>query len=178
MTPPTRRSGPSRIDRDRHNVEVAATDTASITPDDQPGNRISRNVVPARPGAPALPMTGLARRILDRCPRPLPKYGSDEWVALPKDDLRRFGAVLLAAECWRDHCSPQRIAADLIEGFRSEDRAVHRRLRATSRDVAIALDNTLPGWAGSPSHAELARRRGEPGGAVWETAQRRIGGAA
>lgn len=177
-SPPTRRSGPSRESQDRHNVEVATTDTASIAPDSQSGNQASRNVDPALPGAPALPMTGLARRILNRCPRPLPRYGSDEWAALPKDDLRRFGSVLLAAECWRDHCSPQRIAADLIEGFRSEDRAVLARLRGASADVRNALAETLPGWVGSPSHAELARRRAEPSGVVWEATQRRIGGAA
>jgi hypothetical protein len=106
-----------------------------------------------------LELTDLARKILARAPRPIPRYGSTQWLALPVDDLSRFAAVLVAAECWRDHCSTERVAEYLREQMDREDRAVLRRIRGTSRDVQEALAQTLPGYANSPSYAELARRR-------------------
>lgn len=103
--------------------------------------------------------TALARSILSRAPRPIPSYGSPDWTALPKNDLRRVASVLVAAECWRDHCSPARVAQDLVERMDEEDRSILRRLRETSWGVGEALRANLPGWPSSPSHAELVRRR-------------------
>ena len=102
-------------------------------------------------------LTPLARYILDRTPGPVPRYGSPEWAALPEHDLRRVAAVVLAAECWRDHCSPERIAADLTAAMVEQECEIRRRVRESSWDVADGRD-----WAALsrvPTHAELVQRR-------------------
>lgn len=103
-----------------------------------------------------LRLTPLARSVLARAARPIPRYGSPEWDALPDGDLRRVAAVLVAAECWRDHCSPERVAADVAAQLEADDRLVHARLRATSEDVRAGLP---PGWVDSLTHRELLERR-------------------
>lgn len=41
-----------------------------------------------------------AQRMLAAAERPLPRYGSPEWLALPEGDRRKVAAVIVAAECW------------------------------------------------------------------------------
>lgn len=101
-------------------------------------------------------LTALARDILARAERPIPRYGSDEWIELPENDLRRVAAVIVAAECWRDYTSPETVFEDLIESQRVDDALVLARIRATSADVR---DGLPPGWAGATTNAELKRRR-------------------
>ncbi|MDQ1626408.1 MAG: hypothetical protein QOI54_152 [Actinomycetota bacterium] len=87
----------------------------------------------------------------------LPRYGSRQWEALQPGDQRRWAAVIVAAEAWRDHCSPERVAGDLRQQMADEDAALYRRVREASWDVAGARD-----WAAlakSPTHAELVARR-------------------
>lgn len=55
-----------------------------------------------------------ARRMLDRCETPCPLYGSREWLILPEGDVRRVGAVVLAAESWA------RAGDELVETLRAE----------------------------------------------------------
>src|SRR3954449_8837269 len=33
----------------------------------------------------------------------LPRYGDSRWNALPTNDPRRIGAILVSAECWAEH---------------------------------------------------------------------------
>ena len=41
-----------------------------------------------------------ARQLIDRAPKPLPTYGSTDWLQLPTDDPRRIAGVVIAAESW------------------------------------------------------------------------------
>jgi len=104
-------------------------------------------------------VTPLARHLLGRVPvgADIPSYGSWAWSVLPDQDPRRAASVIVAAECWRDHRSPQRVAADLRRQLAEEDAAVWRRIRETSWDVSAAADwdeqsRKLP-------YAELEARR-------------------
>lgn len=89
---------------------------------------------------------------------PVPRFGSPEWAQLPPSDARSFAAVVLAAECWRDHCSAPRVAEDLADQLDYEDWQVRARLAEASHDVSEA-------WAEGgladrgPSFAELQQRR-------------------
>lgn len=101
-------------------------------------------------------ITPLARSLLARTGRPIPRYGSPEWNALPDGDLRRVAAVVVAAECWRDHCSTERCFEDLIEQQRVDDALVFARIAETSASVHAALPD---GWVDACTHAELVQRR-------------------
>lgn len=106
-------------------------------------------------------LTPLARRLLGRVPagQPIPAYGSPDWDALPDQDPRRAASIIRAAEAWRDHLSPERVAEDLRRQLADEDQAVRRRIRETSWDVAAAAD-----WeqlSRTPTFAELCDRRGQ-----------------
>lgn len=106
-------------------------------------------------------LTPLARHILSRVAdrRSIPRYGSDEWNALPDQDPRRAAAVIVAAEAWRDHCSPAQVALDLLGDLVEADRELMRRVREASWDV-VGTRNWLA-VAQSPTYAELQQRRGE-----------------
>ncbi len=82
------------------------------------------------------------------------RYGSPEWEALPRWDPRRIDAVRVAAEAWRDHCSPGQVAIDMAQHLSDIEDALRRRVREASWDVAGALP-----WEASPSYAELQARR-------------------
>jgi len=104
-------------------------------------------------------LTPLARRILSRVPTgtTVPRYGSTEWDDLPDQDPCRAAAVMIAAEAWREHCSPAQVALDLCRQLAEENAAVWRRMRETSWDVSAADD-----WAAAsrrPTYAELQERR-------------------
>lgn len=104
-------------------------------------------------------ITPLARHLLRRVPAgaDIPSYGSWAWSILPDQDPRRAASVIVAAECWRDHRSPQRVAVDLRGQLAEEDAAVWRRIRETSWDVSAAAD-----WgraSSRPTWAELESRR-------------------
>lgn len=43
----------------------------------------------------------------------VPRYGSPEWQRLDNRDPRYLGALVIAAEAWRQHCSPDRIRSEL-----------------------------------------------------------------
>jgi len=83
-----------------------------------------------------------------------PRYGGWAWSVLPDQDPRRAAGVIIAAECWRSHCSPAQLAEDLRRQLAEENAAVVRRVRETSWDVQAARS-----WEPSPSYAELQRRR-------------------
>ncbi len=81
------------------------------------------------------------------------RYGERAWLELHPEDPRRLAAIVLAAECWREHCDPVNIALELLDEL-GEYRA---QLRQTSLDVAAVAD-----WAAvanRPTIAELRRRR-------------------
>lgn len=90
----------------------------------------------------------------------LPPYGSSEWQQLPADDPRRSAAVVVAAEAWRDHRSPERIAVDLRRELQATDMQVLARFKGASVDVSAAADWTAR--ASAPTHDELERRRAVP----------------
>ena len=83
---------------------------------------------------------------------PLPMYGSQEWLELPNDDVRKAASVWRAAEAWRSYFEPESIATRHLIG-------VEVRRRADADDwqpVAGYVRRT----ADQPSHDELSRRRG------------------
>ncbi len=82
------------------------------------------------------------------------RYGIEQWHDLEPTDPRRLAALVLAAECWREHCDPVNIALELLDELREG----RREQRRTSWDVCGAAD-----WAAvasRPTVAELQRRRG------------------
>lgn len=90
-------------------------------------------------------MTPEARRILDRVYpwhrfEDIPRYGSWAWRALPDQDPRRAAAVMIAAESWLDHISPERVAEDLRIDMQERDDELRRRVRGASGDVWHARD--------------------------------------
>lgn len=104
-------------------------------------------------------LTPLARQLIARAGdrASIPRYGSPEWNALPDQDPRRAAAILIAAEAWRDHCSPERVAQDMRDSLAEIRDVIDQTLVETSHDVAMAAD-----WAHifeRPTHAELQRRR-------------------
>ena len=112
-------------------------------------------------------MTPLARSLLERVPAAQRvalhqyRYGSPEWDALPDQDPRRAAAVIVAAECWLDHCSPAQIALDLLEDLRHTDAEVRRRVRECSWDVWSTRELHYFPSPSMPTRAELQQRRGE-----------------
>lgn len=103
-------------------------------------------------------LTPLERYLLSKVPagQEIPLYGSPEFDAC--DDVTlRAASVIRAAAAWRDHCSPERIAADLRRQLADEDAATWARIRSTSADVCEARD-----WRAAslrPSFRELQERR-------------------
>ena len=89
---------------------------------------------------------------------PLPRYGSSEWAQPPHHDLRRNASVYMAAECWRDHLSPPRIADDRRDELSTIEAVPARQAKLSSWDISAQVD-----WraeAAMPTYAELQRRRG------------------
>jgi hypothetical protein len=106
-------------------------------------------------------LTPLARYLIGRVPpgSAVPSYGTDDWDGLADQDPRRAASVVIAAECWRDHCSPAQVALDLITAIEEQEAEIRRRIREASWDVADARD--WAAQAASPSYAELQRRRSD-----------------
>jgi len=71
-----------------------------------------------------------------RTSTPVPPYGSPKWDALADDEPAKYAALVRGAEAWRQHCSPEQVAADLRRELADVDRQTHERLRATSNDVS------------------------------------------
>lgn len=68
-----------------------------------------------------------ARRYLDTAPRPIPRYGSSEWLALP-DGPVKVASVVIAAEAWA------RDLDNLAENLRVELEAAWRANKAAEDD--------------------------------------------
>jgi len=88
-------------------------------------------------------------------------YGSPQWDALPDDDPAKWAAVLRAAELWRRHWQPEAITARLFEELARVDQQAARHRKAAAVDLSGTHD-----WAAQsrrPSHAEIQRRRTQPG---------------
>lgn len=117
-------------------------------------------LAPSTSRLPGVTPTPLARRILGAAPRPIPRYGDREWLSLPTDDLRRFAAILIGAECWREYCSVAQVIEDLRRQLAEEDRQAVRRLGAASREVA--LTGLI---AHDPAHEHQMHARTKP--AAW-----------
>jgi hypothetical protein len=85
----------------------------------------------------------------------VPRFGSPEWEALPSTDPRFVASVAMAAERWRDHCSPERIAwemsLELLAARQVED-------RRAAEDFA-ELARSVQSLAGSPTEDTLRARR-------------------
>lgn len=103
--------------------------------------------------------TRYGQAVLDAAPRPIPRYGSQEWEALPDHDPRILAAIVVAAECWRDYCSPETVFEDLIQSQREDDAMVFARITETSDDVHAGLPF---GFVDAPTHRELVARRAAP----------------
>lgn len=64
-----------------------------------------------------------AARLIGAAMKPIPRYGSPEWLALPEGSPAKVAAVVVAAECWA------RDADELEERLRAEvelSRAAHK----------------------------------------------------
>jgi hypothetical protein len=108
-----------------------------------------------------------ARRFLRRVPRPIPQYGTPEWEELPHGDVRRWAALVVAAEHWRDYWTAEAIAERLREDLSAENRRCLERWTDAMNDVRgerrMTPDPEPSTW---PAYAELERRRNESGPAV------------
>jgi hypothetical protein len=145
-SPPGRRTGPRQGARPQSSP--IATDTLAPAAD-----RASADAL-------AIELNRQVRAFIDDARKigPLHWYGTAAWAALPHGDPRRNAAVYLAAECWRDHCSVERVAADLLVDLAATEACILRRMKYGSWDISAAAD-----WraeAGRPSFAELQHRRG------------------
>jgi hypothetical protein len=105
-----------------------------------------------------------ARRFLRRVPRPIPQYGSDEWDQLPHGDVRRWAALVVAAEHWREYWTAESIAERLREDLSAENRRCLERWTDAMNDVRgeRRVGDHVPTWQ-IPTYAELERRRKETG---------------
>ena len=117
-----------------------------------------------------------ARQLIDRAPKPLPMYGSTNWLILAGGDPRRIAAVVIAAECWAT--SADSMEADLrreIEalqiGFKAGEDAEYQATAAAHR-AKCGNSSTLKGFTERRA-AQLAANQPRPddyvGGPVtWE----------
>lgn len=87
----------------------------------------------------------------------IPRYGSQTWLMMAGDDPRRIAAIVIAAECWRDHCSDDRIADELGQEIAAAEANLVHRFRETSWDIGGARDWVADSYR--PSHAQLVARR-------------------
>lgn len=62
----------------------------------------------------------------------VPRYGSDDWLALADTDPRKVASVVVAAECWA------READDLVERLRLEVELSQRAFKATDDALYVA----------------------------------------
>jgi hypothetical protein len=92
---------------------------------------------------------------LARAAGPVPRYGDEAWLQLDTDDPRRLAAVYIAAECWRVHCLPATVAAEVQAQLDIEADTVRWRMRHGSWDLSDARD-----WRDIPaSFAEVEAKR-------------------
>jgi hypothetical protein len=66
---------------------------------------------------------------------PIPSYGTNEWLDLPRDDPRREAALWIAAECWWSEGTPERAAERLRDELAELDALTAYRIRNASHDV-------------------------------------------
>ena len=93
-----------------------------------------------------------------RAAGPLARYGTPAFHADVRTcPARALASVLVFAEAWRDHCSPERVAEDMRRQLADEDAATWQRIRSTSADVCEARDWRVASLR--PSFRELQERR-------------------
>lgn len=91
----------------------------------------------------------------------IPLLGSPAWVALDDQDPRKLGSVIRAALAWLADSQPEVIAERLRAEMDFVDQITFQRLRDASHAVAAGADWSLVAYG--PTHAELVRRRADPG---------------
>lgn len=91
---------------------------------------------------------------------PVPRYRSEEWLALTPTDLRRLAAVWQAAEAWHYYWTEDAVTDRVREQVAADRAVVLARVIHASHDVA-GDGSTWRRLAGSRTHDELeqARRR-------------------
>lgn len=80
-----------------------------------------------------------ARQLIDRAPKPLPTYGSTDWLMLAADDPAKIAGVVQAAECWASGADNleddlRREIEGLQRGFKAEEDADYQFKAAAHRD--------------------------------------------
>ena len=80
-----------------------------------------------------------ARTLIDRSPKPIPTYGSTDWLQLPLDDPRRIAGVVIAAESWAAGADTleddlRREIEALQLGFKAGEDADYQAKAAAHRD--------------------------------------------
>lgn len=93
------------------------------------------------------------QRMLEGIPRPLPEFGSPEWLALPDGDRLKIGSIVVAAECWA------RDGDDLEQRLRTEVLAASRAHKAAEDAEYVAQrDAWADSWTGSGFRSDPARK--------------------
>lgn len=79
-----------------------------------------------------------------------PKYGSEQWIALPPDDPKRLASALAAAELWRKYGDEEALIQWFREASRSRPSLAERRTRAELDQAAKPKPahqlQATPGW--------------------------------
>ncbi|NRQ51554.1 hypothetical protein [Aeromicrobium stalagmiti] len=89
-----------------------------------------------------------SRALIDKATRPIQRYGSPEWCALPLDHPNRIAAVVLAAEAWawdweNLEANLRREVESLRTAFKQEEDAEYARSVAEHRKVWSRKSNSV-----------------------------------
>ena len=95
-----------------------------------------------------------ARQLIDRAPKPLPSYGSTEWLGLGADDPSKVAACVLAAECWASG------ADNLEDDLRREIEALQLGFKAgEDADYAARAEAHRAKWGNPSKRKSFVERR-------------------
>lgn len=76
-----------------------------------------------------------ARRLIKAAAKPLPRYGDEEWLALPEGDARKIAAVVVAAECWASELDDLEVVVRLeFDAFKRAEDADYQARAAAHRE--------------------------------------------
>lgn len=87
-----------------------------------------------------------AQALIRRASKPLPSYGSAEWVALPEGSAEKVASVVIAAECWA------READELEQNLRAEVAELQRAHKVSEdADYVASIEQHREQWKHLPN---------------------------
>jgi hypothetical protein len=86
----------------------------------------------------------------------VPRYGGEEWSKLSTSDPRFVASVAIAAECWRDHVSFDRVEQQLADELVATGWVPQRQAAPDFAELAAGVRRLVK----IPTEAELRQRRG------------------